>query len=286
MRPANQSQSHAERLHSPREPFTGSLMHIGPDPILIVSSASPGHLRVLRKGARMLSNSWSLYHKTFAIKDQSRVRFIAQNQEYSRTEHIVQEPEHRASDKMGHHKSRRPTSSDSGYDTTSERSYSPPSSPSSVPASAKVGFAKQRSLDYDVTSLFTSATRTDLTAAIGTQLSDIQISSLNVHQLRELAILASERGVVFFRDQDLTAQDQLRIFDHFGSFHGKQITERDAHSLKIKSSPTDHGERFTLSGRQNHWVSEQSFEVRPPSYTLLKAEEAGGDTVWVSSSQS
>jgi sulfonate dioxygenase len=44
----------------------------------------------------------------------------------------------------------------------------------------------------------------------------MQLSQLNNQQLDELAALVNERGVVFFRDQDLTTERQVEIFEHFG----------------------------------------------------------------------
>jgi alpha-ketoglutarate-dependent taurine dioxygenase len=42
------------------------------------------------------------------------------------------------------------------------------------------------------------------------------LSQLDTKQLDELAALVNERGVVFFRDQDLTTERQVEIFEHFG----------------------------------------------------------------------
>ena len=50
----------------------------------------------------------------------------------------------------------------------------------------------------------------------GTELRDVQLSQLNNQQLDELAALVNERGVVFFRDQDLTTERQVETFEHFG----------------------------------------------------------------------
>jgi alpha-ketoglutarate-dependent taurine dioxygenase len=47
-------------------------------------------------------------------------------------------------------------------------------------------------------------------------LENVQISQLNEQQLDELASLVNERGVVFFRDQDLTTEKQEQLFQHFG----------------------------------------------------------------------
>lgn len=52
--------------------------------------------------------------------------------------------------------------------------------------------------------------------SLGTELKDVQLSQLNTQQLDELAALVNERGVVFFRNQDLTTERQVEIFEHFG----------------------------------------------------------------------
>ncbi|KAF1842754.1 alpha-ketoglutarate-dependent sulfonate dioxygenase [Cucurbitaria berberidis CBS 394.84] len=193
---------------------------------------------------------------------------------------------------MGHHRSRRPTSSDSGYDTTSEG----PTSPSNdriesrvtveSPGAAINQKGERLSAGDERSSFLSSTTRTDLNLSIGTELSDIQLSSLNPQQLDELALLVSERGVVFFRDQDLTSEEQIHIFDHYGASGERQIAEKSQGSLKVKRSKEDHGEKFTYaSGRQNEWTSDRSFEVEPPSYAMARVEEVegfGADTVWVS----
>jgi len=44
----------------------------------------------------------------------------------------------------------------------------------------------------------------------------VQLSQLSEQQLDELAALVNERGVVFFREQDLTTGKQVGIFEHFG----------------------------------------------------------------------
>ncbi|KAJ4372011.1 hypothetical protein N0V83_003784 [Neocucurbitaria cava] len=192
-------------------------------------------------------------------------------------------------DNMGHHRSRRPTSSDSGYDTTSEG----PNSPSKHEIKKRSDKESSRAIpsqnepesavDDQTASLLSIATRTDLNPSIGTQLSNVQLSNLTPPQLDELALLVSERGVVFFRDQDLTAEEQIRIFEHYGRAAGKQIVEKSQEALKIKSSKEDHGEKFTYAAeRRNEWTSDRSFETTPPSHSMLKVDEAGGETAWIS----
>lgn len=64
--------------------------------------------------------------------------------------------------------------------------------------------------------LFSVAHPVDLTESIGTVLENVQLSQLDGKQLDELALLVNERGVVFFRDQDLTTEKQVELFEHYG----------------------------------------------------------------------
>lgn len=66
-------------------------------------------------------------------------------------------------------------------------------------------------------SLLEAATSvTDLTAHIGTEISGLQLKDLTDPQKDELALLIAERSVVFFRDQDLSPQEQKRLGEHYG----------------------------------------------------------------------
>lgn len=55
-----------------------------------------------------------------------------------------------------------------------------------------------------------------LTAHIGTEIVGLQLKDLTDQQRDELALLIAERSVVFFRDQDLTPQEQKKLGEHFG----------------------------------------------------------------------
>lgn len=70
--------------------------------------------------------------------------------------------------------------------------------------------------DPEKKALFSVAKEVDLTESIGTVLEGVQLSQLDGKQLDELAALVNERGVVFFRDQDLTTEKQVGLFEHFG----------------------------------------------------------------------
>jgi hypothetical protein len=55
-----------------------------------------------------------------------------------------------------------------------------------------------------------------LTKHIGTEIVGLQLKDLTDQQKDELALLIAERSVVFFRDQDITPQQQKALGEHFG----------------------------------------------------------------------
>ncbi|KAI9848174.1 MAG: hypothetical protein M1837_000848 [Sclerophora amabilis] len=204
-------------------------------------------------------------------------------------------------------------SPDSGFPTTIHPHFNPkirdhvPSDPARVevdPGRDRAAFA-----DPEKKSLRAVAGLVDLTESIGTVLEGVQLSQLNEQQLDELALLVSERSVVFFRDQDLSTDQQVKLFEHYGrsdlilyanigslsnSRFGKITGELDKH-------PAQKGQRHvTIRGstgdaRQDsnytpwpiaEFHADTSFEINPPSYSMLRMEEhpaVGGDTAWVSS---
>lgn len=84
--------------------------------------------------------------------------------------------------------------------------------------------------DKEKKSLFSAATKvTDLTAYIGTEIEGLQLKDLTDQQKDELALLIAERSVVFFRDQDLSPQQQLSLGEWFG--------EVEVHVSFLKSNP-------------------------------------------------
>ncbi|CEL03115.1 Putative Alpha-ketoglutarate-dependent sulfonate dioxygenase [Aspergillus calidoustus] len=139
--------------------------------------------------------------------------------------------------------------------------------------------------DPEKKALFSVATRVDLTESIGTVLEGVQISELSGTQLDELAALVTERGVVFFRGQDLDTQGQVRVFEHFGILD-RHPAQKDQKYVNIHGSREDHREILKYTPwPSGDFHADTSFEINPPSYSLLRMEEhpkVGGDTAWVS----
>lgn len=77
--------------------------------------------------------------------------------------------------------------------------------------------ARAKKVDATKKSLLEAASKVeDLTAHIGTEIHGLQLKDLTPQQRDELALLIAERSVVFFRDQDLSPQQQKELGEHYG----------------------------------------------------------------------
>lgn len=91
--------------------------------------------------------------------------------------------------------------------------------------------------------------------------------------------------MVFLRDQDLTTAQQEALFQHYGTLD-KHPAQKDAKHVTIRGSVEDHRQLLAYTPwPSSDFHADTSFEVQPPSYSLLRMEEhppVGGDTAWVS----
>ncbi|KAJ8473205.1 hypothetical protein ONZ51_g8010 [Trametes cubensis] len=144
--------------------------------------------------------------------------------------------------------------------------------------------------DPEKKSLLSAASKVQhLTPAIGTELSGIDLRQLTDQQKDELALLVAERGVVFFRDQELNIHEQLDLARHFGPLHKHATTPvpREPGLEEVHVVYNDGSRRPDPSAfsKLELWHSDVSYEQQPPSATSLKVITGppyGGDTLWSS----
>ncbi|KAL4777173.1 hypothetical protein BDW60DRAFT_212857 [Aspergillus nidulans var. acristatus] len=151
------------------------------------------------------------------------------------------------------------------------------------------------------------------TPALGREYTDLQLSSIleNDEMVRDLAITASERGVLLFNDQNITPFELKRLVVKLGKLTGNppeaglhrsafpsqihshlDIPEVEDPDIFIISSVTQKksladalptgGRKFASWG----WHTDESYEKYPPAYTgfkIAKSPPTGGDTLFVSS---
>ena len=125
--------------------------------------------------------------------------------------------------------------------------------------------------------------RTDLTARIGTELRGVQLVELSEKEIDEVAQLAAERCVVFFRDQRMALEDQVAVGRALGQLHRFPGVKGPA------GIPEEvmvvHGDATSKAVPGEGWHSDVSCDERPPALTMLRVETVppvGGDTVFAS----
>ncbi|KAH7463507.1 hypothetical protein PRIC2_004970 [Phytophthora ramorum] len=142
--------------------------------------------------------------------------------------------------------------------------------------------------DPSFKNLLADATVTHLEPKIGTEISGLQLHELTDAQKDELALLVAQRGVVFFREQEITAEQQLELGRYYGPLHIQQNlahTEQYPEMLVVENSveTSDKVLKHHYYDPVSSWHTDVSYERQPPSYTLFKvltSPDVGGDTLW------
>ena len=124
-------------------------------------------------------------------------------------------------------------------------------------------------------------TVTPIAGALGAEIGNVDLAADNpqgVYDEIHRALL--ENLVIFFRDQDITPEQQLAFARRWGALHQHPFMkgmEQYPDILEIKKLPTD---KRNFGGS---WHSDQMFAPKPAMGTILLAREtpdAGGDTMF------
>ncbi|KAJ4234640.1 hypothetical protein NW759_001631 [Fusarium solani] len=139
------------------------------------------------------------------------------------------------------------------------------------------------------------ATVTDITPRIGTEIRGVQISKLSSEGLDEIALLAAERGVVVFRDQDFADvgfDRQREIVKHYGPLHlhpTMGYPKGTGPEFHVVYADEKSGNLRRLLGPRTTydlWHIDQTFTPNVPSTTFFWVLEipksGGGDTAFTS----
>ncbi|KAJ3378665.1 hypothetical protein HDU84_007397 [Entophlyctis sp. JEL0112] len=137
--------------------------------------------------------------------------------------------------------------------------------------------------------------------AEGIQVRDILNAPNSDELLLDLAVLVSERIVVFLRNQDSTFDEQKELVSRLGTLTGKPATS-GLHSHPTTELTSELGEKALVISSERakkfgeaynagselasrNWHSDITFEPVPSDYAALKIRELppqGGDTLWAS----
>ncbi|KAJ5902978.1 Taurine catabolism dioxygenase TauD/TfdA [Penicillium tannophilum] len=129
-----------------------------------------------------------------------------------------------------------------------------------------------------------------LTRHIGTEIVGLQLKDLTDQQKDELALLIAERSVVFFRDQDISPQQQKDLGEYFGEveIHPQvpQVPGIPGVSVMWPAlQATETPASFRRPGGASRWHSDLVHERQPAGVTHLHNDTVptvGGDTLWAS----
>lgn len=132
----------------------------------------------------------------------------------------------------------------------------------------------------------------DVTAALGAEVSGVQLNQLNDRGKDQLALLAAKKKLLIFRDQGFAslpigqAVDFCRYFGrlflhpHSGAPQGYP----EIHLVHRRAGNTIAPDYFQSHTHSMAWHSDNTYEVQPPGITFLyslEVPDAGGDTVFV-----
>jgi len=145
--------------------------------------------------------------------------------------------------------------------------------------------------DKSKSALFSAAKEVKtLTSHIGTEIVGLQLKDLTDQQKDELALLIAERSVVFFRDQDLSPQQQKALGEYYGEIeiHPQVPQVPGVPGVTViwpALAATERKADFRNPGGASRWHTDLVHERQPAGITHLHNDtipSIGGDTLWAS----
>ncbi|RDW80520.1 putative alpha-ketoglutarate-dependent sulfonate dioxygenase-1 [Coleophoma crateriformis] len=136
-------------------------------------------------------------------------------------------------------------------------------------------------------------TTTELTPAIGTEVTGVQLSKLSSAGKDQLALFVAQRKVVAFRNQDfadLPVSEAVEYARYFGRLHvhptsGAPEGFPEVHLVHRGAGDKTAETFFQTRTSSVAWHSDVSYEQQPPGTTflyILDTPETGGDTIFSS----
>jgi len=120
-----------------------------------------------------------------------------------------------------------------------------------------------------------------LTGSVGAEILDIDISKdLSDAVIADIRDVLLQHKVIFFREQDLTPEAQIRFAKRFGEISRSPVyntLKEHPEIMPVVKEATDHD----IIG--DTWHTDETFQQTPPMGSLLYAREiptVGGDTLW------
>ncbi|RLV91505.1 Alpha-ketoglutarate-dependent sulfonate dioxygenase [Spathaspora sp. JA1] len=148
--------------------------------------------------------------------------------------------------------------------------------------------------DPSFSNLLAGAETKNISPKLGTEVKGVQLSQLTDAGKDELALLAHQRGVVVFRDQDFVSKGPEHFVDYikyFGNPHIHPTSGRpkDVANIHVVLSGDTTEDPFTTRTNLVGFHSDVSYELQPTALSFLTVTNlpvgGGGDTVFLDSAE-
>ena len=120
-----------------------------------------------------------------------------------------------------------------------------------------------------------------LTPVIGAEVGGVDLGKPLDRSVRdELYALLLKHKVLFFRDQDISRDEQLAFATNFGELYAHPSGGLQSHRI-IQPIAAEDFRKYDV--RENHWHTDTSWRLNPVLGAVLRAEhipDVGGDTIW------
>jgi taurine dioxygenase len=120
-----------------------------------------------------------------------------------------------------------------------------------------------------------------LTPVIGAEVGGVDLGKPLDRAVRdELYALLLRHKVLFFRDQDISRDQQLDFAQNFGELYAHPSGGLQSHRI-IQPIAAEDFKKYDV--RENHWHTDTSWRLNPVLGAVLRAEhipDVGGDTIW------
>jgi taurine dioxygenase len=127
---------------------------------------------------------------------------------------------------------------------------------------------------------FNSLTVTPLSLSVGAEISGVNLADLSDEQFAEIREASNQFGVIFFRDQDLTPEQQLAFARRWGPINVNRFFTPVEGYPEIAEVRKEPDQKMNIG---NKWHTDHSYDEIPAFGSILYAKEVpeiGGDTMF------
>ena len=122
-----------------------------------------------------------------------------------------------------------------------------------------------------------------LNPTIGAEVGGVDLTRPLSADLREtLKSLLLKHKVLFFRDQDITRDQQVAFALNFGELYAHPTGGVETHRV-VQPIAAENFKKYAAAGGESHWHTDTSWRIDPSFGAVLKAvtiPDVGGDTIW------